>query len=364
MLRLLALLRRQALLAPLLVTLACRVTATSVPRDPAGPGWSRVVIHASMRPPVGLRLTSGAALTRGFANPGGELPLADVERVDAFPVGRPCRLGSVCTLWIRHRLMAVVFAFDPIAEVDIVPPSGKAQLAAVRYREPNSISAKLGDINERSIAIEVACHDHTLESADRRKRAAPLERELRKIATDADRTVVQRAASLALVQTQCTGAPENRALAKRLLDTLEPTAPELGPWTTAVRSLGALTGEPARAEALVDAVIERHPDPAVGAWLLFLRQQDLGDDGDPRALEAIERQLESPRFAKTAAAAAAGLESAAHDSVALAAGDKWPAIDLASVSGGTIDVAAEGTVLVSCISARRGARPASSRCRG
>jgi hypothetical protein len=317
------------------VAIGCRATRpTAVVENDE---WSRIVVHASVEPPVELRISPGIALVGGNLNPGGELPVAPFERVDAFPVERRCRMQSACSLVMRDRLGTVVFAFDPVVEVEIGPPSGLMRRAEVRYRDPASVSAALAEINERGGALELSCLDTTIERAQRLERAAPIERELLRLAAAADRPLVERAAWLALVQGQCTGAAENRAAAKRLLDALEPTAPELGPWTDAVRRIGALTGERARADALVDAVIERHPDPAVGARLLFLRLADLGDDGDPRIREATTRELASPRFARTAAASLAkSLSARRRDSVELVPGDRWPAIALANVDGGTI----------------------------
>lgn len=316
----------------------CRASTPSPPARLAEDGWSRVVVHTAVQPPAGLRITPGVALVGGRPNPGGELPIAPFERVDAFPAELSCRSQSVCTLVIRKRLMAVVFAFDPVVEVDIDMPSGPERPAEVRYRDPRSTSAAMAMINERSAALESACRNSDIERAARRERAAPLERELRQLASESGRAEIGRAASLALVQGQCTDAPENRAIAKRLLDTLEPTAPELGPWTTSVRNLGALTGESARAEALVDAVIEQHPDPAVGGWLLLLRMNDLGDAGDPHVREAIARRLAAPRFAKTVAAEFAKSPFGSGASIALVPGDRWPAIALVSVTGETIHI--------------------------
>ncbi len=322
----------------------CRATQSP---DPVPEEWSRIVVHASVETPVDLRLSPGIALVAGSLNPGGELPVAPFERVDAFPVERRCRMQSACSLVMRDRLGAVVFAFDPVVEVDIRAPSGPRRLAEVRYRDAASVSAALAEINEHGGALQLACLDTSVEKAERIERAAPIERELVRLATATDRAVVERAAWMALVQGQCTGAPENRAIAKQLLDVLDPTAPELGPWTDALRSLGSLSGEPARADALIDAVIERHPDPAVGARLLFLRLSDLDDDADPRVRDAIERQLQSSRFARTAAATFAKSMSKKRDTIRLVPGDAWPAIELTHVNGGTIDTRAEnGGVLV------------------
>ena len=311
------------------VTVGCRATVPSSSAvAPGEEAWSRIVVHASLDSPVELRLRPGVALVGGVPNAGGQMPLDPFERAATVPVEGTCRMRSVCTVEIHDRLVAIVFAFDPVVEIDVVPPSRKGDLAEVRYRDATSVSATLAEINERSAAVEAACRDTAVQRARRIERARVLEHDLRQLATRAKHEVIERAAWLALVQSQCTQAPENRAIAEQLLDRLEPTASELGPWTDAVYALGTLTGESARAEALVDAVIERHPDPAVGARLLFLRLVDLGDHGDPRARETLVRRLESPRFARTSAATVAKRVLASRRSIALMPGDPWPEIDL------------------------------------
>ena len=206
-------------IALLFSAISCRVPATA----PAGPTatddrWSRVLIHASVEPPVGVKIVPGIGLVAGHANHGGTLPAPEFERVDAFPIERRCRRSSMCSLVIRNRLAAVLFAFDPVVEIDLLPSRDARKLAAVRYRDPRSTSAALGRVHERSTALELACHDTRVERARRLERAEPLERALRQVVAEEQRGVVQRAAGLALVQGQCTGSEENRAIARRLLD--------------------------------------------------------------------------------------------------------------------------------------------------
>lgn len=323
-------------LALFVLSVGCHATVPpSTARQRDEPGWSRIVVRAPLELPAGLRMSPGVALVGSRANPGLQEP-GPFRRVEAFPVALRCRTPSVCTLTIRNRLSVAVFAFDPVVEVDIVPSSEHRGGARVRYLDPQSVSAALAELVRLGVELESACLDRRLGQQRRLELAAPLERRLRVLAAGADRDTVARAAGLALVQGQCTGAPENRAIAKALLDSLEPTAPELGPWAEAVRRLAPLTDDPARATTFVDAVIERHPDPAVGAWLLFRRLTDLGEDSDPRTREAIERRLESPRFAKTASPAMAKSLSAARNSIGLVPGDAWPPVELAGVNGGTI----------------------------
>lgn len=239
---------------------------------------------------------------------------------------------------------AVVFVFDPVVEVDVELPVGGKGDARVHYRDPGSMSAALASVAARGAALESACQRHDIERGERLERAAPLERMLRARADAEERGLVRRAAWLALVQGQCTDAPANRTIAKRLLDVLRPDVPEIGPWTDALRRLGATAGEPTRADALVDAVIEQHPEPAVGARLLFLRLIDLGTKGDPRERALLERRLTSPRFLNTVSASLAKKRFARRDSVALSAGDPWPAIALEAVDGEMIETATPGVV--------------------
>ncbi len=310
--------------------------------SPPGEGWSRVILHSSVQGPVGLVVAPGVALVAGRPNPGGELPRPPYERVDAFPVERRCPMLSVCKVLVRNRFAGTVFAFDPLVEVDIVPPPDGGHAAEIRYRDPTSLSAAMATINAQVTELEMACRDSSVERKTRMTRAVPLEARLREVAATAERPSVARAAALGLVQGECTDAPENVKLAKQLLDTLEPTAPELGPWTDAMRRLGTLSRDPARADALVDAIIDQHPDPAVGARLLFLRLTDLPDDADPRRRQALEQELQQPRFAKTAAAAVAENLGQRHASIALRVGDPWPDVALTSVTEDPMQTAPDG----------------------
>ncbi|HET6583437.1 MAG TPA: hypothetical protein VFG69_08315, partial [Nannocystaceae bacterium] len=208
--------------------MSCRVPATAqADAHATDEGWSRIVVHAAVEPPVGVRIAAGVGLVGGWANYGGLLPEPGYERVDAFPVERRCARMSMCVVVIRNRMGAVVFAFDPVVEVELSPSHDARGLAFVRYRDPHTTSAALGKVYEHSSALEHACQATRVERARRRERAAPRERALRQVVQQDERGVVRRAAALALVQGQCTGADENRAIARRLLDELQPTAPEL-----------------------------------------------------------------------------------------------------------------------------------------
>jgi len=298
--------------------------------------WSRVVVHATLDTPVGVKISPGVALLTGRANYGGLLPAPGFERVDAFPVQRRCRRGSMCAVSVRQRLMTVVFAFDPVVEVDLAMPEDGARVSFPRYRDPESTSAALAKVYEQSAALEWVCLDHRLERAERLSQARRAEAVLRQTAAQARRGVVRRAADLALVQGQCTGAAANRAIAEQLLDTLQPTAPELSLWTDALSKLGSLARDSGRARALVDAVIEQHPQPAVGARLLFLRLHGLGDDADPHVVEELLRRLASPRFAKTTPARLANSLDRVRNAVALRPNDRLPDLEFSGLGGEAI----------------------------
>lgn len=314
-----------------LATASCHPVAEETTRG--DDGWTRVIIHSALDAPVGLTVSTGFALTGGRANPVGGLPT--VERVDGFPVERRCRRNAMCTIAVRNRLAAVVFAFDPVVEV-VLSPEGDRGLGSVHYREPGSVSAVLGEVHEQSTALESACSDHRLERLQRVARAQAPERALRELIANKERGVVGRAAGLALVQGQCTQAAENREIARGLLDTLDPTAPELTLWTDALRTIGSLAGDSRRARELVDAVAELHPVPEVGARLLFLRLYDLDEHADPRAREELAERLASPRFAQTGYARLAKTRARVRDAIALSPGDSLPRLSFRGVAGDPI----------------------------
>lgn len=114
--------------------------------------WSRLVVHATLDTPVGLKISPGVALASGRANDGGLLPAPGFQRVDSFPVQRRCRRGSMCAVVVRPRLGAVVFAFDPVVEVDLAMPENGARVSFPRYRDPESTSAALAKVHEQSTA--------------------------------------------------------------------------------------------------------------------------------------------------------------------------------------------------------------------
>ena len=290
-------------------------------------------MHANQQPPVGIRISPGASIAAGHVNYGGTMPEPGLETAESLPFEGRCPRWSVCSVSLEGHSSAAVFAFDPVVEVELSPPRPPWPYPTVRYYDAASGSAALGKILETSLDLVMACSDHRVERARRLERGAQIEAELRQLADEEPRDVVRRAAWLALVQGQCTEAPENRAIAERLLGELEPNAPELALWTDALRRLGKLAGDPERGEALIDAVIDQHPRPAVGARVLALRLRSLADDADPRLRDAIERRLFAPPFASTLSAVVAKQFGRNRNALHLAPGDPLPGLELAGVDG-------------------------------
>ncbi len=309
-------------------------TTTLAPAADAG--FSRIVVRAPIDPPVGMKVAAAVAIVGGYANPAGPMPPPDYARVDGFPAEGRCRTQSMCTVAFRKRWSAVVFAFDPVVEIELDPPAAGERSVRVRYADPSSVSAALGALSEVSAWLERACQRSETNKEDRLARAAALEAKIREIATADERPVVASAARLALVNGQCTYAEDNRQIARELLDTIAPTAPELAIWTDALRRLGALAQDPAGAQALRREVERSHPNPDVSARLLFLRLADLDEEADPRERERIEMELAEPRLADSPYRLLAEQLGRPPDAIAVAPGEAMPSVELASLDGAVV----------------------------
>jgi hypothetical protein len=243
---------------------------------------------------------------------------------------------------VDDHLGALVFAFDPVVEVELVPTSPQLY-ARVRYKDPGSVSASLGALFEVSSALQRVCLTPGIDKEVRHTDATKLEAEIRDIARNDPRETVATAARLALVNCQCTNAEENRALARELLDTLDPTSPAIAIWNDGVRWLGDLVGDPGRGEALRREVERSHPNPDARARLLLERLKGLDDDADPAERARIEDQLASPRLANTFYAEAAKHVNRPRDAIATNPGDPLPPVELARVDGDPIHPGEERT---------------------
>ena len=293
--------------------------------------WSRIVVHAPVDTPVQMTVSPSVAIVVGSANMSGPMPRPEPELVEAFPAHGKCRAQSMCSVGLGRRMHGLVFVFDPVVEVEFSLPPGGGLVARVEYADRGSVSAGLADLFDVSSALARACLTRGNDKETRRKRATGLEGKLREIAASDPRAPVATAAKLALVSDQCTNASENQEIARQLLDTLDPHAPELSLWTDALRRLGGISGEPERADALRTQIETSHPNPEVSARLLLLRLHDLPEDADPAQRERIKRALASPRFAKTASASVAKQLDRLRDAVALEPGDVLPSVELASL---------------------------------
>lgn len=318
----------------LAVATGCRSQART--RSPQASGTSRIVVHSTMATPVGITIreavgidglsaTAGSVAARppksGRASDRGD----EFATIDAFPAELECPLRTLCAVAVRKRVVALVFAFEPEVEIDLEPATGPSPYVLVHYRDPTSESAALGSILAASSALRRAC-----ESADARS-LAELRDVLRKRAKRDRRPVVRDSARLALVTEHC-GTTTDAALAESVLH-IEPTSPALGLWTGALWRASEQLGHRKDAIAAIEAVIERHPDPDVGALLLLFMAFDAEQRGDKVARERLDRRLAEAPFAATTSARAWRFMALANDPLRVGPGDALPAVALRPLDG-------------------------------
>jgi thiol-disulfide isomerase/thioredoxin len=129
-------------------------------------------------------------------------------------------------------------------------------------------------------------------------------------------------------------------------DSLDPSSPAWALWTDAALELAALVEDPARADGLVDRIIDQHPRAEVGGRLLLLRLDRAINRREDAKVAALEARLRSPRFARTSAALAASMLRENKANLRITAGDTLPPLALPLLSGGTLDIAPDRPLLV------------------
>lgn len=263
--------------------------------------------------------------------PGG----SDFAKTDAFPQELLCPLHSACVVTIRKHLKVV--AFEPKVEVELIAPSEASSSGSVRYRDASSLSAALGDALARGTELRKACLTKAPE------RAAMLEHSLRELAASGAPPQVRSADRLLLVEHQCSGAPENVAIAKQLLTELDPTSSDLVLWTDAIAMLGNLAGDDGAETALIDAVIAKHPSEHVIAQLLLMRLFAAIQAGDFEKRDVLVARLREPRFSRTGGLIFARHLVAFSDPLRIEPGDALPPFEVPLLDGGTLTTATPRT---------------------
>lgn len=298
--------------------------SSAPPPSPVPTGFSRVIVHSEIDTPVGLRIDPALAIGGGVPQLANAGPGSDFAKTDAFPQELLCPLRSACTVHVRNKLKVVVFAFEPTVEVTIGMPG------SVRYHAVDSLSAALGDALAQAHALRAAC------TAKDTEQAATLEEALRETATTATHAEVRRAGGLLLMQHQCTGAQLNVGMAQGLLTEIDPTSPDLVLWTDALTMLGDVAHDEAKETALIDAVIEKHPNEHVVAHLLLGRLFATLETGDEKTRDALAARLREPRFVGTSSLTFALTILAMSDPLRVEPGESMPPLELALLDGGTL----------------------------
>jgi thiol-disulfide isomerase/thioredoxin len=289
-------------------------------------GTTTIVAHSALDPSAGISIREGVGIV-------GVSPShsAGVHRkatiVEKFPAELACPASSACVVVVRKRVLAVVFAFDPVVEIDIDRPArGGFPFTLARYRDEHSTSAALGTLLRDAFALHNAC------KAGDTRRIAKLRRKLTARARRERRPVVRDATRLALVTEQCGTAPD-LALARAVLEEIDPTSPALSLWTYGLVRARALLGRPATADAAIDEVIAKHPDVDVGAFLLERLAVDAGSRGDTDAEQRYDARLAAPRFARTVIADLRRFQVALRAPLRVHTGDAMPEVSFPALDG-------------------------------
>lgn len=311
----------------LLLGVASGCRAQGRTRPPHSAKTSRIVVHSTMATPVGITIREALGIEGMSASAGGVAARPpEFATIEAFPTELGCPMRTVCAIAVRKRVVALVFAFEPVVEIDLEPATGPSPYALVHYRDPSSESAALGSILAASSALRSAC-----QSADA-PRLADLRDVLRKRAKRDRRPVVRDSARLALVAEHC-GTQADADLAESVLH-IDPTSPALGLWTGALWRASEQLGHRKDAIAAIEAVIQQHPDPDVGALLLLFMAFDAEQRGDEAARERLDHRLAEAPFAATTSARAWRFMALANDPLRVGPGDALPAVALRPLDGG------------------------------
>jgi thiol-disulfide isomerase/thioredoxin len=289
------------------------------------PATSRIVVHSTIDPPAGISIREGIGIVgpapRSSASSG-----AKPTTFARFPAELTCPMRTACVVVVRKRALAVVFAFDPVVEIDVASGERGFPFTLARYRDEHTTSAALGTLLREAFALHNAC------KAGDTRRIAKLRRKLSARARRERRPIVRDATRLALVTEQCGTAPDLE-LARAVLEDIEPTSPALSLWTLGLVRAREQLGRPASADAAIDEVIAKYPDPDVGAFLLHVLAFDAEKRGDADTERKMDERLGAPRFAATPTAAIRRFQLKLRSPLRVYAGDAMPEVSFPALDG-------------------------------
>ncbi len=308
----------------LCLVLGCRVHgSTSAPL----PATSRIVVHSSIDPPAGISIREGLGIVGSAptysANSGAKRPLAT-----RFPAELTCPMRTACVVVVRKRVLAVVFAFDPVVEIDVDAGGRGFPFTLARYRDERTESAALGALLRDASALHDACR------AGDTRRIDELRRKLSTRSRKDRRPIVRDATRLALVTEQCGTAPDLE-LARAVLEDIDPTSPAISLWTRGLVRAREQLGRPTFADAALDEVIAKYPDPDVGALLLHVLAFDAEKRGDTDTARRMDERLAAPPFVATPTAGMRRFQLKLRAPLRVHAGDALPDVSFPAIDGGT-----------------------------
>lgn len=287
---------------------------------------SKIVVHSTIDPKAGISIREGLGIV-GISPTSSAGVRGKREIVSRFPAELSCPSNTACVVVVRKQVLAVVFAFDPLVEIDVPAPArGGFPFTLAHYRDPHSQSAALGALLRDAFALHNAC------KAGDTRRIGKLRRKLTARARRERRPVLRDATRLALVTEQCGTSPDLE-LARTVIEDIAPTSPALSLWTHGLVRARALVGRTAAADAAIEAVIAKHPDVHVGAMLVERMAHDAGTRGDVDAERRWDARLAAPPFATTPIAGIRRFQLALRAPLRIHPGDALPAIAFPSVDG-------------------------------
>jgi hypothetical protein len=307
------------------VALGCRAQGSS--QTPELPATSRILVHSTIDAPAGISIREGVAILGAAPSPAGTRNRQPAAVANRFPAELPCPSRTACVVVVRKKVLAVVFAFDPVVEIDVrLPPPGPSPFALPHYRDATSQSAALGAILRDASALQLAC------TASDAARIAKLRGALQKRAKRDPRPIVRESARLALVTEHC-GTTPDFALARSVIAEIEPTSPSLSLWTHGLVRASAQLGNPNDATAKIETAIAKHPDADVGAFLLTRLAYAAEQRDDADAAAELDRRLAEPRFVGTPLAWYRRFELDMRAPLRVGPGDALPALVMPPLDG-------------------------------
>jgi thiol-disulfide isomerase/thioredoxin len=241
-------------------------------------------------------------------------------RPTAGRVEVPCPRGTACMLVGRTPqgpFVAQIFASEPVVAVDLSP--GEPTMH-VQYRDPASVSSRLGETLAKAQALHAACTGDPVDL----ERARSIQDDLWARARGGADSRSRELATLALAAGRCVDTPRDDAITETVLA----MPPDVVIWWPGALADAAGRVDPQRGWAIVDAVVAAEPDPERAAAIVSASLYAAERDGDATRMAQSRERLDAPELARTHVAKSVATTERFDDRFAIEIGQTLPALVL------------------------------------